>query len=115
MGFEGLFPVDLHAVCLPFFPGECDAGDGAHADVGAETPGLLFHLAHQQVGVHAFGKSGEVFHFGGFGQLAAHLQSGVQYGGEVGAVDSGGVPGGAGADDEYFYAFYGVFHMWVVF
>ena len=117
LGFEGLFPVDLHAVCLALFPGECDAGDGAHADVGAETPGLLFHLAHQQVGIHAFGKAGEVFHFGGFGQLSAHLQSGVQYGGEVGAggVDGGGVSGGAGADDEYFYAFYGVFHTWVVF
>ena len=81
---------------------EIDVHDQVMKNFGADVAGLRLHLLHQPGALHRGREAGVVLHVGGDHQLAARLQAGHQHGRQAGArrVDSGGVAGGAGADDE---------------
>ena len=82
-----------------------DRLDVLELDPGAEFLRLLLHPAHQFGPHHAFGKSREILHLGGGGELPARLGAGQHQRFEIGAggVDGGGVSGTAGADDDHVF------------
>ena len=71
-------------------------------DFGIEAFGMGLHPHHQLRALHALRIARPVVHVGGGHQLAALLQSGNHQRLEVGAggIDSGGVTGGAGTEDQ---------------
>ena len=83
--------------------GDVQIGDDVADDLGAHRGGVFLHF-HHQFGALDLGETREVFYLGGGGQLPARLdplhQNGFQHG--TAGVDSGGVSGRAGADDQNF-------------
>ena len=57
----------------------------AKAGAGAEAFGLFLHPRHQFVAVHAFGKTGKIFHDAGGGEQAAGLAAGEDERRQIGA------------------------------
>ena len=73
-----------------------DSGGGAY--FGTETFCLTAHVVHHFVGIHAVGIAREVFYLGGDGELAARLQTLVDYGAKAGTscVNGSGITRRAG-------------------
>ncbi len=71
-------------------------------EFGAEILRLLLHVLHQVGAVDALRETGEIFHQGGEGELAAGLMPADHQGLEIGAgsVNGGGVTGAPGPDDD---------------
>ena len=81
---------------------ELDGVDEVHAQVSAKTDGLGTHLFHELRAHDALLEAGVVLHLGGVHELAAVLVALEDDGLELGAgcVESCGVAGRAGADDD---------------
>ena len=75
--------------------------DFSKLDAGSKPFGLLLHFHHQVRTRNGFWESGEVFNFCGGRELASGLGAGDDKWLEVsaGGVDSGGVSGRAGSND----------------
>ena len=71
---------------------------------GAEAFGLLLHVLDQVRAVDAFGKAGEVLDFGGKRKLSAYLQAldHQRFQASAGGIDSGGVSGATGTNNDDF-------------
>ena len=93
--------------------GEIDAGNDARADIRPEAQGLLAHVIHEFGAVDAFGETGEVFDFGGGGELSARFDPFVEYRREIrpGGIDRSRIARRAAADDQTFYVFHKVFFL----
>jgi hypothetical protein len=82
--------------------GEVDRVEVGHAELGAETDGLLLHVLDEVGTLDALGPSGKVFYQSGDGELAAGLVAFEDKRLEVGScgVDGGGESGATGAEDD---------------
>lgn len=83
------------------------------ADIRPEAQGLLAHVIHEFGAVDAFGETGEVFDFGGGGELSARFDPFVEYRREIrpGGIDRSRIARRAAADDQTFYVFHKVFFL----
>ena len=85
--------------------GEIDLGYERGLKTGAEAGGLLAQVVHHHESIDPFGESGEVFHFGGGGQLATGLAAFEDERTKIGAggIDGGGKSRAAGANNYYIF------------
>src|SRR6202035_3428814 len=81
---------------------EIHGGDDVVHDPGADMLGLGSHLLHQPGSLDRLGEARVVLDIGGDGKLAAGLHARHQnrLQARTGGVNSGGVAGGAGANDK---------------
>src|SRR5579864_3133181 len=86
---------------------EVDAGEMPHAVFRAEALRLLAHVLDQLRAKDTVGESGKILDQGGEGELAAGLVAFNNQRLQVGArgVESGGVSGASGPDDDYISSF----------
>jgi len=88
-------------------PREIHRRGNAVANVGTKAAGLLFQVLHHLRTHHAIGVAGKILHVVGDGELPAGLQAHVHHWRHVSArrINSGGVTGRAGADNQAFNMF----------